>query len=74
VLLASPADALGDLRQPNLPGTTDEYPSWRLPVADASGEPVSYEQLRDDPRVARLARMLSDGLQVGRSSERHNVT
>ena len=68
VLLASPADALGDLRQPNLPGTTDEYPSWRLPIADASGTPVSYEQLRDDPRVLRLARLLSDGLQVGRNS------
>jgi 4-alpha-glucanotransferase len=62
VLLASPADAVGDLRQPNLPGTTDEYPSWRLPVADASGEPLSYEQIRDDPRVARLARLLTDGL------------
>jgi 4-alpha-glucanotransferase len=64
VVLASPADALGDLRQPNLPGTTDEYPSWRLPVANVTGEPVSYEQLRDDPRVARLARMLTDGLRM----------
>jgi 4-alpha-glucanotransferase len=64
VVLASPADAIGDLRQPNLPGTTDEYPSWRLPIADAAGEPVSYEQLRDDPRVARLARMLSEGLRM----------
>ena len=64
VVLASPADALGDLRQPNLPGTTDEYPSWRLPIADAAGEPVSYEQLRDDPRVGRLARMLSEGLRM----------
>jgi 4-alpha-glucanotransferase len=64
VVLAAPADALGDLRQPNLPGTTDEYPSWRLPIADATGEPVSYEQLRDDPRVARLARMLTEGLRM----------
>jgi 4-alpha-glucanotransferase len=64
VVLASPADAIGDLRQPNLPGTTDEYPSRRLPIADAAGEPVSYEQLRDDPRVARLARMLSEGLRM----------
>jgi 4-alpha-glucanotransferase len=62
VVLASPADALGDLRQPNLPGTTDEYPSWRLPIADAAGQPVSFEQLRSDPRVARLARLLSDEL------------
>jgi 4-alpha-glucanotransferase len=61
VVLASPADAVGDLRQPNLPGTTDEYPSWRLPIADSSGEAVSYEELRDDPRVARLARLLTEG-------------
>ncbi len=25
---------MGDLRQPNLPGTVDEYPNWRLPVAE----------------------------------------
>ena len=31
VVLAMPADAVGDLRQPNLPGTRDEYPNWRLP-------------------------------------------
>ena len=37
VVLASPADAVGDLRQPNLPGTTDEYPNWRLPLADRTG-------------------------------------
>jgi 4-alpha-glucanotransferase len=61
VVLASPADAVGDLRQPNLPGTTDEYPSWRLPIADSSGEAVSFEQLRDDLRVARLARLLTEG-------------
>jgi 4-alpha-glucanotransferase len=29
----TPADAVGDLRQPNLPGT-DEYPNWPLPLAE----------------------------------------
>ena len=59
VVLAAFGDALGDLRQPNLPGTTDAYPNWRLPVADGAGRPVSWEEIRDDARIARLARVLA---------------
>jgi len=40
VVLAMPADAVGDLRQPNLPGTLDQYPNWRLPLADSTGTVV----------------------------------
>jgi 4-alpha-glucanotransferase len=58
VVLAAPGDVVGDLRQPNLPGTTDEYPSWRLPVADSTGRAVPLEELLADPRVQRLAAML----------------
>ena len=36
LLGASLSDVVGDVRQPNLPGTIDEYPSWRLPIADAA--------------------------------------
>jgi 4-alpha-glucanotransferase len=50
---------VGDLRQPNLPGTVDEYPNWRLPVADGSGRPVRLEELRSDPEVRRLAALLA---------------
>ncbi|HTZ16506.1 MAG TPA: 4-alpha-glucanotransferase [Mycobacterium sp.] len=46
--LISPYDVLGEPRQPNLPGTIDEYPNWRLPL------PQTLEQLREDPRVARI--------------------
>lgn len=52
LLLASPYDVVGELRQPNLPGTVDEYPNWRLPL------PVTLEQLRDDPRVRRVVEAL----------------
>ncbi|MGH3770394.1 MAG: 4-alpha-glucanotransferase [Pseudonocardiaceae bacterium] len=48
LLLASPYDVVGEVRQPNLPGTVEEYPNWRLPL------PVSLEQLRGDPRVKRV--------------------
>ena len=32
-------DTVGDRRPQNLPGTWDQYPNWRLPVADAEGRP-----------------------------------
>ncbi|MER8185351.1 4-alpha-glucanotransferase [Kitasatospora sp. NPDC094015] len=62
-LLATPAelvgvwlpDAVGDPRPQNLPGTWDQYPNWRLPVADAAGRPVTLEQLAAAPGTARLA-------------------
>ncbi|WP_020645069.1 4-alpha-glucanotransferase [Amycolatopsis balhimycina] len=35
LVLTSPADVAGQVRQPNLPGTIDQYPNWRirLPVS-----------------------------------------
>jgi 4-alpha-glucanotransferase len=62
VVLAAPADAVGDIRQPNLPGTTDEYPNWRLPLADRSGRLVTLEDFLTAPGTARLAAALSSGL------------
>jgi 4-alpha-glucanotransferase len=55
-LAASPAvlvtgalwDAVGDPRQPNVPGTVESYPNWRLPLArpTPSGlEPVTLEAI-----------------------------
>ncbi len=61
LVLAAFGDAVGDLRQPNLPGTVDEYPNWRLPVADGSGRPLGLEELLASDGVRRLAALLSDG-------------
>ncbi|MGW9026304.1 4-alpha-glucanotransferase [Streptomyces sp. NPDC055722] len=47
-------DAVGDRRPQNLPGTWDEYPNWRLPIADAEGHPVSLEDLAASPRLYAL--------------------
>jgi 4-alpha-glucanotransferase len=52
LVLVSPYDVIGEVRQPNLPGTVDEYPNWRMPLAE------SLEQLRADPRVARVVEVL----------------
>jgi 4-alpha-glucanotransferase len=45
------ADALGERRIQNQPGTVDEYPNWRVPLADASGSPVLLDDLPGDPGV-----------------------
>ncbi|MCX4990888.1 MULTISPECIES: 4-alpha-glucanotransferase [unclassified Streptomyces] len=47
-------DAVGDRRPQNLPGTSDEYPNWRLPIADAEGRPVTLEELAASPRLHAL--------------------
>ncbi|WP_320782733.1 4-alpha-glucanotransferase [Streptomyces sp. CRN 30] len=47
-------DAVGDRRPQNLPGTWDQYPNWRLPVADAEGRPVTLEELAASPRLHAL--------------------
>lgn len=58
VVLAAYGDAVGDLRQPNLPGTTVEYPCWQLPVADGEGRPLGLEELLAHPGVRRLTALL----------------
>ncbi|TMQ99894.1 4-alpha-glucanotransferase [Actinomadura soli] len=40
------ADAAGERRTQNQPGTVDEYPNWRVPLADAGGNPVLLEDLQ----------------------------
>jgi 4-alpha-glucanotransferase len=60
IVVAAPGDALGDRFQPNLPGTVDAYPNWRLPVTDAEGRPVTVERLRGDPDVRRLGALLAE--------------
>ncbi len=44
-------DAVGDIRTQNQPGTFQEYPNWRMPLADGAGEQVRLEDL-----PARLSR------------------
>ena len=48
LLLTAPADVVGETRQPNLPGTTDQYPNWRIPL------PVGIEDFFADQRVPRV--------------------
>lgn len=45
LVLSSPADAIAELRQPNLPGTVEQYPNWRIPL------PVDLDGFFTDPGV-----------------------
>lgn len=51
-------DTVGDRRPQNLPGTWDQYPNWRLPIADATGRPVTLEDLAVSPRLHALVDVL----------------
>jgi 4-alpha-glucanotransferase len=51
-------DAVGDRRPQNLPGTWDQYPNWRLPIADADGRPVALEDLAASPRLHALVEVV----------------
>jgi 4-alpha-glucanotransferase len=59
LVLVSPYDVVGEPRQPNLPGTVDEYPNWRLPL------PESLAELREDPRV----RAVVDAVRLHRADQ-----
>jgi 4-alpha-glucanotransferase len=54
-------DAVGDRRPQNLPGTSDEYPNWRLPIADETGHPLTLERLAASPRLHALVDELRAG-------------
>ncbi|MFI7088929.1 4-alpha-glucanotransferase [Streptomyces anulatus] len=51
-------DTVGDRRPQNLPGTWDQYPNWRLPIADAEGHPVTLEEITASPRLHALMDVL----------------
>jgi 4-alpha-glucanotransferase len=48
-------DAVGDHRTQNQPGTTDEYPNWRVPLSGPDGRPVLLEDVFTDHRAIALA-------------------
>jgi 4-alpha-glucanotransferase len=52
-------DLTGDHRTMNQPGTDEQYPNWRLPLAGADGKPVLLEDLMTSHWARRLARCCS---------------
>jgi 4-alpha-glucanotransferase len=56
------AEAVGERRPQNMPGTADEYPNWRIPLAGADGEPVLLEDLPEHAGVRAVADVMPAGL------------
>jgi 4-alpha-glucanotransferase len=50
------AEAAGETRSQNMPGTCDEYANWKLPLCGPDGEPVLLEDLATSDRVRAVAR------------------
>ncbi|WP_166905032.1 4-alpha-glucanotransferase [Mycobacterium sp. DL440] len=59
LLALSLADAVGELRTQNQPGTTDEYPNWRIPLAGPDGRRLLLEDVFIDPRAAALSQVMA---------------
>ena len=55
------AEAAGEVRAQNMPGTVSEYPNWRVPLCGPDGEPVLLEDLPSSARVRRIARAAAGG-------------
>ncbi len=55
LVVASLDDGLGVLRRPNLPGTIDAWPNWRIPL------PVALERLGEQRQVRELVAAMVDG-------------
>jgi len=56
LVAATLEDAVEAHDRPNVPGTIDQRPNWSLPL------PARLEDLADDPRVRRLAGILTEGI------------
>lgn len=54
LLGVSLADAVGELRTQNIPGTSDEYPNWQIPLCDDQGRPVLLEELAGCPLLREV--------------------
>ncbi len=59
LLCVALTDAVGDRRTQNQPGTTDEYPNWRVPLAGPEERPLLLEDVVAAEGPARLARAVS---------------
>ncbi|HRA04441.1 MAG TPA: 4-alpha-glucanotransferase, partial [Arachnia sp.] len=59
VLLAGLTDAVGERQTQNQPGTVDEYPNWRMPLADMRGKRISLEEIFKAPLPRRLAAVMN---------------
>ena len=66
LLALSLADAVGEVRTQNQPGTTDEYPNWRVPLGGPHGRQVLLEDVFTDARAAALCEAMRNSVEPRR--------
>jgi 4-alpha-glucanotransferase len=59
MLCAALTDAVGAHRTQNQPGTTDEYPNWRVPLSGPDGKPMSLEDVFHSERALRMSAVMN---------------
>lgn len=55
------SDLVGDVRTINQPGTDEEYPNWRVPLAGPKRIPVLLDDVMTDPSCRRISRAVQRG-------------
>ena len=63
------AEAAGETRSQNMPGTSTEYPNWLLPLCGPSGEPVLLEDMPNNPRIRTVANAAASGVAANSSPQ-----
>ncbi len=58
LLCVALADAVGDHRTQNQPGTVDEYPNWRVPLSGPDGAPLWLEDVFGSARARVVAEVV----------------
>ncbi len=61
LLGVSLADAVGDVRTQNVPGTSTEYPNWQIPLCDDEGRAVLVEELPGRRLLQQVCAAVSGG-------------
>jgi 4-alpha-glucanotransferase len=67
LLGVSLADAVGERRAQNQPGTDQEYPNWKVPLGDSLGTVVLVDDLAENARLRSIAAVMNEG--TGRATE-----
>ncbi|WP_055428237.1 4-alpha-glucanotransferase [Bifidobacterium aesculapii] len=59
LLQAALVDGTGQHASVNQPGTSDQYPNWRIPLTDGEGRVVTTDEVFSTPRVLSLAAVMN---------------
>ncbi|QOQ39143.1 4-alpha-glucanotransferase [Trueperella pecoris] len=66
IIQISLVNAVGERRAQNQPGTDQEYPNWRVPMADGTEKVVLVEDLAKNPRLQSLVAAFTHELRDAR--------